>query len=118
MHLWYFKDNVWKMSRVISYDHGPAPFINNRREVVLDQSDLQRLAGIYSSAKAEATITVENNRLRLTMGDFQVIMVPESSSTFFVKERNLNFDFILDGSKVKKLLVYENGNVVDELSKL
>ena len=117
-HLWYFQDNVWKMSRVISYDHGPPPFINGRREVVLDKSDLQRLAGNYSSAKAEATITTENNGLRLTMGGFQVLMVPESNTTFFVKERDLQFGFILDGSKVKKLLVYEKGNVVDELSKL
>lgn len=23
-HLWIVKDNVWKMSRILSYDHGPA----------------------------------------------------------------------------------------------
>ena len=27
-HLWIFKDNDWKMSRVLSYDHGPAPAID------------------------------------------------------------------------------------------
>jgi hypothetical protein len=116
-HLWNFEGDVWKMSRIISYDHGPPPFINNRREVPISKSELERLAGNYSSSKAAATITAENNCLRLVMGDFQVVMVPESSTTFFVKERDLQFDFILEGIKVKKLLVYEKGNVVDELSR-
>jgi hypothetical protein len=30
-HLWRFKDNEWKMHRVISYDHGPAPYMNKRK---------------------------------------------------------------------------------------
>jgi len=24
-HVWLLKDGTWKMARVISYDHGPAP---------------------------------------------------------------------------------------------
>ena len=27
-HVWLLKDNVWKMSRILSYDHGPAPLRN------------------------------------------------------------------------------------------
>lgn len=25
-HVWQFKDNTWRMSRILSYDHGPAPY--------------------------------------------------------------------------------------------
>jgi hypothetical protein len=118
-HLWLFKDNAWRMSRIISYDHGPPPFINKRNEVVLAQSALQRFSGKYNSSRGEvATITFEGNVLNLKMGDFQIVMVPESNTKFFAKDRDLQVGFVVEESKVKKMLIYEKGNVVDELNRL
>ena len=114
-HLWKFADNTWKMSRVISYDHGPPPFINKRKEVVLDGRDLQRLSGQYKAAGGVATVSPAQNSLRLTMGNFELVLIPEDKNKFFAKDRDLQVEFVADGNEVKKLLVYEKGKVIDEL---
>lgn len=115
-HLWKFADNTWKMSRVISYDHGPPPFINKRREMVLESRELQRFSGNYKSSRGEtATITAGNNSLTITMGNFQIQMAPESKTKFFARDRDLQIGFVLQENKIKNLVVYERGNVVDEL---
>ena len=30
-HLWILKDGEWKMTRILSFDHGPAPQANNKK---------------------------------------------------------------------------------------
>ena len=114
-HLWKFTDNTWKMSRVISYDHGPPPFINKRKEVVLDDQELHHLSGLYKAARGVATVSVDQNRLKLAMGNFELVLVPESKTKFFAGDRDLQVEFVAQGNDVKKLLVYEKGKVVDEL---
>ena len=115
-HLWKFADNTWKMSRVISYDHGPPPFINKRREIALEVRELQRFSGNYKSSRGEiATVTAGINSLTLAMGNFQILIVPESKTKFFARDRDLQIGFVLQGNEVKNLVVYERGSVVDEL---
>jgi hypothetical protein len=115
-HLWKFADNTWKMSRVISYDHGPPPFINKRKEMVLEVRELHRLTGKYKSSRGEtATITAGNNSLTIAMGNFQIQLVPESKTKFFARDRDLQIGFVLQENEVNNLVVYERGNVVDEL---
>ena len=117
-HLWKYVDNTWKMSRVISYDHGPPPFINKHKEVILSKQELQRFSGNYQSAgKGNATISAEQNSVELVMGSFELVLIPRDKTKFFARDRDLEIDFVMQENKVKKLVVYEKGNIVDELIK-
>lgn len=117
-HLWKYIDNTWKMSRVISYDHGPPPFINKHKEVILSEQELKRFSGNYlSPGKAIATVFAGQNSVKLAMGSFEIVLIPRDKTKFFAKDRDLEIDFVVQEDKVKKLVVYEKGNIVDELIK-
>lgn len=115
MHVWQYKNNEWKMTRVLSYDHGPAPYKNQRKEVLLSAAHLRQFTGKYSSEKS-GTVNVkqEGDVLKIVAGNFQPLLYAESANMFFVKERDLQFEFIKENNKVTKMIVHENGNVVDE----
>ncbi len=45
----YWKNNVWKMKRVLSYDHGLTPYQKRKKEINVPDKVLQRYARqIYS----------------------------------------------------------------------
>ena len=114
-HVWRFKDNAWKMHRVLSYDHGPAPYRNTRKEISLSRKLLKQYTGQYESAKAGMMkVFSEGKVLKLVAGNFQPTLYAESENIFFLKERDLQFEFVKEKKKVVKVLVHENGEVVEE----
>jgi len=114
-HLWLLKDNTWKMHRILSYDHGPAPYLNTRTITHQPISILDGLTGVYSAPQAgKCVVTREKDHLLLTIGDQLYHIYPQSPTSFFSSERDLTFEFIMNGSKLNKMVVREKGKVVEE----
>jgi hypothetical protein len=117
-HVWQFKSNVWRMSRVLSYDHGPAPYRNGRKEISLSPSLLKQYAGQYESPKAGImAIKPEGNVLKAEASGFKITLFAAKENLFFVKDRDLQFEFVKENGKVVKVIVHEHGTVVEEAMK-
>ena len=115
-HLFLKTGTEWKLSRVLSYDHGPAPIGNERKEISLHEESLRQHAGIYEAPKTgKCIVTTKDNYLNLVIGDKVFMLHPETETKFFVTDRDLTFEFVHDNALGKnKMIVRENNLLVEE----
>jgi Domain of unknown function (DUF4440)/Domain of unknown function (DUF3471) len=116
IQLWQLKDGQWKMTRIFSYDHGPAPYINKRKGIKLSSSTLNQFTGQYSGPQSGIVkVQREKDLLVLFSDNKKLPLYPESETVFFAKERDLTFEFIKnEKGKISKMIVREDGKIAEE----
>lgn len=115
-HVWILKDSIWKMSRILSYDHGPAPYINKKKEIKLANNTINQFVGKYEGPQSGSIIIKrEKGYLILLIKNKQSTLYPEAESRFFMKDRDLTFEFIKnEKNKISKMIIRENDEIVEE----
>jgi hypothetical protein len=119
-HLWLKENGQWKMKRVLSYDHHAAAKTNERKAISLPAASLKQYTGMYEGPQTDSLfIREENGALIMVSGSKKTPLYAEKAGLFFMKDRDLTFEFIRDGkAAVTGMRVRENGAVAEELKRV
>jgi hypothetical protein len=115
--VWLVRDTGWKMGRILSYDHGRAPYVSARHAVPVPDAILDGLIGEYR-ADHSGILRIKRAAGFLLMsfdnGDPDLKVYPSSTREFFLAERDVTFEFATDAATGAVIMsVREGGTIVD-----
>lgn len=115
-HMLVQVNGQWKVSRVLSFDHGPVRTESRRPEAALSARQLDQLAGHYVEKDGNfMDIKRDGKRLALNSGPQVFVLKAAARDEFFASDRPLTITFARDrAGKGRALTVRENGSVVAE----
>ena len=114
--IWRFDNNEWKLARTISYNHIPYG------KIQLDDETLRLYEGNYQAF--DRMVSIKREGKTLTMTDlvdkkevWSAVMLAENENTFYLNQNNIQIKFKKNRGKINKLVVYENGKLIEEAIK-
>ncbi|HJU26802.1 MAG TPA: DUF4440 domain-containing protein, partial [Rhodanobacteraceae bacterium] len=112
--VWQSVDGHWQMRRILSYSHGPAPYMPPASHLHLTPAALAAFAGHYRGEHADIMVDTEADGLMLTASPMTVHLRAASPTRFFALERDLQFEFApARNGDSQTLEVYEGGKKVE-----
>lgn len=108
--IWKLQSGHWLMTRIVSYDHRPAPYRPPATSISIPPDMLKRYVGRYHTGDSDVDIAVENDQLVLRSGGLRVTLAADAPNRFFALERDLRVVFA--GADASAIEIEENGAVV------
>lgn len=115
-HVWMLADQDWKLTRVLSFEHGPVPYHNKRKTIALRKTELEKFTGSYQAKDGTVfLVKMAGKGLLLATGGKNFTLYPFEKMRFFVKDEDLTFSFSRTGARnAQAIVVRENGGIVEE----
>ncbi|WP_127137724.1 DUF4440 domain-containing protein [Flagellimonas oceanensis] len=115
-HVWTLVDGKWKIKRELSYDHHLMKNEETSKVITVAEEILDAYEGNYTSPQVgNVQIKKDNGMLLLVTEKMQATLFAKTADTFIMKERPVQFKFIISGDGgVEKMQIIENDKVVDE----
>jgi len=110
--IWERQSGHWLMSRIVSYDHRPAPYVPSSTAIPVPPDKLKRYVGRYhTEASGDVDISLENGVLVLRSGGLKVTLAASAPDRFFAREKDLQLRFSGE-PQISGIQVEENGKIV------